>query len=429
MNQKGQECCNPFSDRHPPYCKLYNVTDTLIKKGVELGLKIKLSQHICNFCRIKIKNKLKKKNERKSSVAESVVSTLSDQHEQQTEMDLGEAIGPQTSSENESDSDDYSGVEDADIEKLKEITNDLLAELKLPKIDDAKLRGKKYQSEMMKKITTRLSAALFPKAKPFNDSEQIINQLKQKFDETSDRGMKIKVLSVLPKDWSALKTQKTFGASLRMIYQTKDLVGKNGIFCDTTKKMASHFIDQNTVDKVIEYYLRENVSRPCPGIREYVRYKVNGEYDRVPRQLLLMNLTEAYALFQEEYPEHKIGFSKFASLRPKQCVLAGSTHGIHTTCVCAYHQNVKLIFDSLNSQFDLKEHNVHTYRDMINILLCDEPNEKCRLNQCIKCPGIDGKGESGGLRSLLYQIIDDTLIENVTCKQWTNAGCKSEEMN
>ena len=38
----------------------------------------------------------------------------------------------------------------------------------------------------------------------------------------------------------------------------------------------------------------------------------------------------------------KIGFSKFAELRPKECVIAGSS-GTHSVCVCTTHQNVKLM--------------------------------------------------------------------------------------
>ena len=38
----------------------------------------------------------------------------------------------------------------------------------------------------------------------------------------------------------------------------------------------------------------------------------------------------------------KIGFSKFAELRPKHCVLAG-TSGTHSVCVCTIHPSVKLI--------------------------------------------------------------------------------------
>lgn len=79
-----------------------------------------------------------------------------------------------------------------------------------------------------------------------------------------------------------------------------------------------------------------------------------------------MNLNEAFEIFKKENP----GFPKFAAARPKKCVLAGSTHGNRTTCACVYHQNSKLIFESLKSQFDSKAYYIETYRDMMNVLLC-----------------------------------------------------------
>ena len=47
-------------------------------------------------------------------------------------------------------------------------------------------------------------------------------------------------------------------------------------------------------------------------------------------------------MFKDKYPKEAIGFSKFAELRPKHCVLAGVS-GNHSVCICTYHQNVKLM--------------------------------------------------------------------------------------
>ena len=45
-------------------------------------------------------------------------------------------------------------------------------------------------------------------------NDEIIDELKKKFNhETTDRKMKIKILSVLPKKWSAPKIQNIFGAN------------------------------------------------------------------------------------------------------------------------------------------------------------------------------------------------------------------------
>lgn len=80
-----------------------------------------------------------------------------------------------------------------------------------------------------------------------------------------------------------------------------------------------------------------------PGVKDVVSLCTeNGKRQKVQKQLLLLNLKEIYVYFKDEHPDVRVGFSKFASLRPKQCVLAGSS-GTHSICVCPYHQNLKLM--------------------------------------------------------------------------------------
>ena len=65
-------------------------------------------------------------------------------------------------------------------------------------------------------------------------------------------------------------------------------------------------------------------------ITQFYNIKQRGEKLRVQKRLVYCNL--------------KVGFSKFAELRPKECVLAGAS-GTHTVCVCIIHQNVKLMIE------------------------------------------------------------------------------------
>ena len=60
---------------------------------------------------------------------------------------------------------------------------------------------------------------------------------------------------------------------------------------------------------------------------------------------MLGKLKELYQEFKVKHPTDKIGFSKFADLQPKHCILAGAS-GTHTVCVCTIHQNVKLMMIS-----------------------------------------------------------------------------------
>ena len=54
------------------------------------------------------------------------------------------------------------------------------------------------------------------------------------------------------------------------------------------------------------------------------------------KRLVLCMLKELYQLFKERHPGIKVGFSTFATLRLKWCVLAGSV-GTPVVCVCTIH--------------------------------------------------------------------------------------------
>lgn len=112
----------------------------------------------------------------------------------------------------------------------------------------------------------------------------------------------------------------------------------------------------------------------------------------------------AYATFKKLHEDCNIGFSKFAQLRPKWCVLAGSS-GTHSVCVCLTHQNVKLMLEAIDYK-DLME-------DMMSYIVCDIKNEKCMLGKCTVCPKRDN------FNQFLHTVIDNDDPETtIAVKQW-----------
>lgn len=78
-------------------------------------------------------------------------------------------------------------------------------------------------------------------------------------------------------------------------------------------------------------------------MKDCVVYKNdNGEKVTEQKCLLLSTLRELYVSFKEQNQDIHIEFSTFAKLKPKSCLLAG-TSGTHMVCVCSIHQNVKLL--------------------------------------------------------------------------------------
>ena len=78
-----------------------------------------------------------------------------------------------------------------------------------------------------------------------------------------------------------------------------------------------------------------------PGAHDKVTIAAN-VYEQ--KRLVLYMLKELYQSFKERHPGIEVGFFTFATLRPKWCVLAGST-GTHLY-ICTIHQNVILMFKS-----------------------------------------------------------------------------------
>lgn len=122
-----------------------------------------------------------------------------------------------------------------------------------------------------------------------------------------------------------------------------------------------------------------------PGKRDCISVKdENGSKTAVQKRLILCNLKEAYVIFKEKYPQIKIGFSKFAELRPKHCILVGKS-GTHSVCVCTIHQTVKLMIENARLG-TLTNGEFATYKHFLARILCNPPSIDC-MGNCSSCPG------------------------------------------
>ena len=84
-------------------------------------------------------------------------------------------------------------------------------------------------------------------------------------------------------------------------------------------------------------------------------------------------------------PEMKIGFSTFAQLRPRQCIVAGAA-GTHLVCVCMLHQNIKLMMTGGES---LTDGELKHYQHFTAAIQCNPPNIECYSGNCGQCPGTE----------------------------------------
>ena len=115
-------------------------------------------------------------------------------------------------------------------------------------------------------------------------------------------------------------------------------------------------------------------------------------------------MNELFAAFKLKHPEIKLGFSKFCSLRPKWCILAG-TAGTHSVCVCVIHQNMKLLVAPVRLD----------YKYLIQYLVFDTENQNCMIRRCKDCPNI-----VVGLQRVVKESLQDCGEGSIIqFSQWT----------
>jgi hypothetical protein len=75
--------------------------------------------------------------------------------------------------------------------------------------------------------------------------------------------------------------------------------------------------------------------------------QLNGKRLKIQKRLLLINIKELYDEYKKKYSS--VGavckLSVFFENRPAYVINVGAS-GIHSVCVCLYHQNVKLMLDA-----------------------------------------------------------------------------------
>ena len=157
-----------------------------------------------------------------------------------------------------------------------------------------------------------------------------------------------------------------------------------------------------------------------PGKKDFVSVTADGEKSHVQKRLILCNLKEAFVAFKEEHPDKNIHFSKFAELRPKECVLAGAS-GTHSVCVCTIHQNTKLMISGMKLS-QISDGQFQDYRDCLAALRCDPPTEDCYLNVCDQCPDHDK------LRERIVKFMDDHMVDEIQYRQWTTTDRSTLEI-
>lgn len=146
-----------------------------------------------------------------------------------------------------------------------------------------------------------------------------------------------------------------------------------------------------------------------PVIRDKITVILENGKENRQKRLLNGSLNELHTYFHELNPTSTIGFSTFAKIRPRECILSGST-GTHTMCVCMRHENVNLQIRAIKSLPMMKDTDIN---QMIKtFMVCDECTPNCFLLKCNNCPELNDFSNK-----LLSEVLSYPM-ESVKFKNW-----------
>lgn len=381
-------CFNPLQKKL--HKKVGRENLRLVFDSISEVFSVNLETYICNTCRLQVQKSLH------DSTPSSINTNSFEKMEiEETEV-LPEAVEEmefdvvEESIENEND--DLQNLKD-EVNRKESISklNEILSILQLSSIKvSSDLRTKTEQLKKINEIKETFDMLLkkvfkFIEADKFqNDVEELINEIKEKLNSKPKKSDAVKLLTMLPKTWEVRKIVRIFDVPYSLARKAVNLHVSNGIGSSPNSRPGKT-LPNETVTLVRNFYYDDEVSRQLLGKKYCKSVKLNGTKKLIQKRIILGNLKEVYSCFKEKYPDLKIGFSKFAELRPKECVFAGSS-GTHVICVCKKYENTKLLIEASNldklTANDEKLQFLTSYKTMLSAMICNLSTSSCCLGLC-----------------------------------------------
>ena len=250
-----------------------------------------------------------------------------------------------------------------------------------------------------------ISTALEEACEGCKDLNKLLDLLKEKCKDATQQE-KIKILTLTPESWTIQNVVNEFGVTEHAVKKARTLKREKGILADPDDHKGRP-LDSAIKERVVSFYQLDDYSRMCPGKKEYVSVRIDGKKEQKQKRLLLTNLKELHIEYLSKIGD-KISFSKFCELRPKWCVSVTSS-GMHSVCVCQYHQNAKLLAAAVPGN--------NNYRDLLEKTVCQVENRNCMLHYCDSCPGKEGLNE---YLLQVFSACDVDAEDNINFKQWVH---------
>lgn len=427
-----KQCCNPYGlishdsekkKKGPAKRSLDVITLQLRDKLKKLGYNLIPGKKLCVSCKVKLFKEMRPKKSSKTE-GNGENNEPKEEDEETEQMDVkdsspsiqssqpplsGASASPGPPLQNVPNDDLFEVPKSSkDIDEL----NDWLVKLGHSPISKRKLsRQANYGEEALLKIKTALQEFTDTPIKGDREAtyyKEIEEQLKTYISSNSSSSKKLLALTVLPQSMSIPQIENIFKVSNFMARKSKRLASTSGVLSTPGSKQGRP-LSQVIVDKVIEFYMRDDNSRVLPGKKETVSVREDGAWVKKRKRLVLSTLGHLHRLYLKENPSKDlhISRSKFCELRPKECILAGKA-GSHVVCVCTYHENPKLMFDHAN----LKSESLPSVQECLNLMVCENATRSCYLRECNFCE------DSVALEEALQIHFDSEMVDEVTYNQW-----------
>lgn len=255
------------------------------------------------------------------------------------------------------------------------------------------------------------------------DEMRIMKDVASKYDEKKRYDEKVQLLTVAASaNWSVSRIARFFKCSDYLAAKAISVYTEKGIFGKPEPRVGVQ-LSVSTVQSVKEFYLNDKISRQLPGMRDVVIIKSDCGKEYLQKKLLLHTLKACYEQYKSQYPDMEIGFSKFAELKPPQCVYP-NTPGTLQTCMCILHSNAKLLEEAVmklqwDPEVDLSWLN---YKSLLPNTMCKTSGDKCHFGECEDCP--DAEDLKTRITDFLFGACDQ-----VTFCQWdAKERCHLEKM-
>lgn len=240
-----------------------------------------------------------------------------------------------------------------------------------------------------------------------------MEEVKETLNKTDKISEKIKLLTMVPKNWSAHELELRFSVSHHMALTARKIHENHGIGSTPNLKPGKK-LSFETDELVKSFYQNDQYSRMMPGKNDSKSVKTDLGRIRLQIRLLLLNLKELYLEFKKLHPGIKVGFSKFCELKPEQCIPVGGK-GTHSVCVCKIHQNVKLMIagarlKELTKDYENRSY-LGNYKTILQKIICKNSTETCFSLECNKCPGVDS------IKNTLEEVFNENYIDSITYKK------------